>query len=92
MAEINPTDHKSISAHLFPDEGFSEAVSELGETERDNKQVEAEFSILEIMDWANSILVHGMDSVRLFMTQSSWEALRGRLVSRLVFWCVVTPS
>ena len=50
MAEINPTDHKSISAHLFPDEGFSEAVSELGETERDNKQVEAEFSILEIMD------------------------------------------
>ena len=44
MAEINPTDHKSISDHLFPDE--SEAVSELDETERDNKQVEAEFSIL----------------------------------------------
>ena len=36
MSEINPTDHKSISALPFPDEGFREAFHELVESERDN--------------------------------------------------------
>ena len=44
MSEINSTDHKSISASIFPDEGFRQSVCELVKFERDNKWVEAEFS------------------------------------------------
>ena len=49
MSEIDPTDHKSITAPRFPDEDFREADHESVESERawDNKLVEAEFSILE---------------------------------------------
>ena len=39
MSEINLKDHKSISAGLFPDKGFCEAVCELDEYERDNSQI-----------------------------------------------------
>ena len=53
MSEINPTDHKSISAPLFPNEGFREAVRELVGSERDNKRVEAEFS--RFMDLTNRV-------------------------------------
>ena len=41
MSEIDPTDDKSISARLFPDEGYREAVREMVKSERDNKRVEA---------------------------------------------------
>ena len=41
MSEINPTDHKSITASHFSDEGFRGTVREL-----DNKLPEAELSIL----------------------------------------------
>ena len=37
MSEINTTDHKSISACIFPDVGFCQAVCELVESEKDNK-------------------------------------------------------
>ena len=49
MSEIDPTDHKSITAPRFPDEDFREADHESVESERawDNKLVEAEFSILK---------------------------------------------
>ena len=46
MSEIDPTDDKSISARLFPDEGYREAVREMVKSERDNKRVEAEFLVL----------------------------------------------
>ena len=34
MSEIHPTDHKSITAHHFPDEGFREADSEFVESKK----------------------------------------------------------
>ena len=37
MSEINLTDHKSISARLFPDEDFREAVHQSVESERDKR-------------------------------------------------------
>ena len=42
MSEINPTDHKSMTDHHFPDEDFRGEfrVCKLDESERDNKQVE----------------------------------------------------
>ena len=45
MSEIHPTDHKSITARNFPEEDFREADSEFVqvESEKDYKQVEAEF-------------------------------------------------
>ena len=43
MFEINSTDHKSISACIFSDEGFREEICELVESERDNERVAAEF-------------------------------------------------
>ena len=46
MSGTTPTDQDSIKAYHFPHESFSEAVCELPETERYNKQVEAEFLIL----------------------------------------------
>ena len=42
MSEINPTDHKSITACHFP---------------RDNMRAEADFRSGEIMDRANAIIV-----------------------------------
>ena len=36
MFEINPTDHKSIRTSHFPDEGFSQAVPELIESEQND--------------------------------------------------------
>ena len=45
MSEINHADCKSILACLIPDEHFLEAALELVESERDNKLVEAYFSI-----------------------------------------------
>ena len=46
MSEIHPTDHKSITAGIFPDEGLRKADSESVESAKDNKRVEAraEFS------------------------------------------------
>ena len=46
MSEINRTDCTSIKARHFPNEGFLEADCESIESKRDNKRVEAEFSIL----------------------------------------------
>ena len=51
MSEIDPTDDKSISARLFPDEGYREAVREMVKSERDNKRVEAEFLVLRQVEW-----------------------------------------
>ena len=44
MSEINSTDHKSISARIFSDQGFRQSVCELVKSERDNQWVEAKFS------------------------------------------------
>ena len=44
MSENHPTDHKSITAPNFPEEGCREADSEFAESEKDYKRVEAEFS------------------------------------------------
>ena len=33
MSKVLPTDHKNITAHNFPDEGFREADSEFVESE-----------------------------------------------------------
>ena len=46
ISGINPTDHKS-TAHHFPHKDFCEAYLESVELQRDNKLVEAEFSILK---------------------------------------------
>ena len=56
MSGTTPADQDSIKAYLFPHESFSEAVCESPETERYNKQVEAEFFILR--DYA--IIVESM--------------------------------
>ena len=34
MSEIHPTDHNSIAARNFPEEGFREADSEFAESEK----------------------------------------------------------
>ena len=47
VSEIDPTDHKSITTRHFPDEDFREADRESVKSERDNKLVEAEPSILK---------------------------------------------
>ena len=44
MSEIHPTDHDSITARNFPEEGFSEADGEFCWVEKDYKLVEAKFS------------------------------------------------
>ena len=46
MSEINPTDHKSITAHHCHNEGFLGAVCELVQSERDYKLVEAGLNFL----------------------------------------------
>ena len=45
MFEINPTNHKNVTAHFSPDEDFREfaSVSEMVESKRDSKQIESEF-------------------------------------------------
>ena len=56
MSKINPTDHKSITARLFPDEGFRKAFSELVESERDS-DVEAKLSIMDLTNSFSLCLV-----------------------------------
>ena len=59
VSEIDPTDHKSITTRHFPDEDFREADRESVKSERDNKLVEAEPSILKATLFFASWLVPG---------------------------------
>ena len=58
-SKINPTDHKSVSAGLFPDEDFREAnkgfVKQFANQLRDNKQLR--LNSREFMDQTNAIVM-----------------------------------
>ena len=57
MSEINPTDHKSIIDHHFPDEGFRGAVRNWLNQEETISRLWLTFRSGEIMDGASAIIV-----------------------------------